>query len=354
MNEKENTQNTMLNADLCGLYELRPLPANLLEIYCCFNKLSCLPTLPKTLRVLKCASNRLTRLPELPDSLRILHCGSNELSHLPKLPDLIDFEIHVNDFKSLRGLPSSLVYLSCGYNELTELELSANLKVVNCSNNQIQTLVVPHGLKELNCHRNKLVSLALPDTLRDVDCSANQIELLHLSSGLKQLICHHNQLESLTLPDSLEELNCAYNKITELKLNERLASVLLSHNPLVSAPVFPKHLRYVDLRFTNVEACFEITDRILKSGKLFIQGTPLYTKIKAVTDEPVTNARVVKMAFDCIVYIEKTLKHMYYSIKAKSRMLAWMWRARESLAMKKYHPDELFKRLDDLDALERW
>jgi hypothetical protein len=37
-------------------------------------------------------------------------------------------------------------------------------------------------------------------------------------------------------------------------------------------------------------------------------------------------------------------------------MMAWMWRARERIAMKKYHPDELSKLLehDDFDALEEW
>jgi hypothetical protein len=273
------------------------------------------------------------------------------------LPGLIDLEIHVNDFKTLRGLPSSLLYLSCGYNQLTELELSANLKEVNCETNQIQTLILPNGLKRLNCHRNKVTTLSLPDTLRDLDCSTNQIEILHLSSGLKKLICHHNQLENLTLPDSLEELNCAYNKITDLKLNEQLVSVMLSHNPIVSVPIFPRHLRYVDLRFTNVEACFEITDRILKSRELFIQGTPLYTKVNAVIEmeRPVTDPLIIKVAFQMVKTMEAKFKHRYYSMKAKARLLAWMWRARESLAMKKYHPDELFKRLDDgFDALERW
>ena len=37
-------------------------------------------------------------------------------------------------------------------------------------------------------------------------------------------------------------------------------------------------------------------------------------------------------------------------------MMAWLWRARESLAKRKYHPDELWKILleDDYDALEEW
>jgi hypothetical protein len=36
-------------------------------------------------------------------------------------------------------------------------------------------------------------------------------------------------------------------------------------------------------------------------------------------------------------------------------MLDWMWRARERIAMKKYHPDELLKLLEDgFDALEQW
>jgi hypothetical protein len=60
------------------------------------------------------------------------------------------------------------------------------------------------------------------------------------------------------------------------------------------------------------------------------------------------------MAFQLIHMIEHRFKRTYYSMKAQNRMLAWMWRARERIAMKKYHPDELLKRLDNYDDLEQW
>jgi hypothetical protein len=72
-------------------------------------------------------------------------------------------------------------------------------------------------------------------------------------------------------------------------------------------------------------------------------------------ERPVTDPLIIKVAFQMVKTMETKFKHMYYSMKAKGRLLAWMWRARESLAMKKYHPDELFKRLEHgFDALERW
>jgi hypothetical protein len=69
----------------------------------------------------------------------------------------------------------------------------------------------------------------------------------------------------------------------------------------------------------------------------------------------IVDPNIIKMAFDMINMIEKRFNQTYYLMKTKSRMLDWMWRARERISMKKYHPDELLKLLEDgFDALEQW
>ena len=48
-------------------------------------------------------------------------------------------------------------------------------------------------------------------------------------------------------------------------------------------------------------------------------------------------------------------RFIYYSIKYKSRIMAWMWRAREQIAIREWHPDRLRERIaaagGDLDCL---
>ena len=294
-----------------------------------------LMTLPITLTELNCFGSKLSRLPELPETLRILKCAYNDLSHLPKLPALTYLDIRSNDFKRVRGLSPSLTYLSCGSNKIVEL---SNLS---------------HSLNRLNCGNNQLTKLELPPHLQELYCMDNQIQSLDLPSGLKILQCCLNKMETLILPDTLEKLDCTRNKIRSLNLNERLIKVSLSYNPLV--PILPKGLQMIDIQFTKIENCFEFADNM--KGGIFLYGTPLYRKIKAVvkTEERITCPVVIKMAFQIIRNIEHRFKHIYYSMKARTRLMSWMWRAREKIAMKKYHPDELFKRLDyGFDAVEQW
>jgi hypothetical protein len=173
---------------------------------------------------------------------------------------------------------------------------------------------------------------------------------------LEELSIGNNQLTTLSLPDTLKRLNCSKNNITLLKLNEQLLRVNVSHNPLVTVPRLPESLCSINFKFTKVENCFEITHKFIDHGIIHLYGSPLFRKIKAVlnVDEATSCPLLVKFAFERINIIEARFKGVYYSMKAKARMLAWMWRARENIAMKKYHPDELLKRLDDYDAIEQW
>jgi hypothetical protein len=315
------------------------------------------PSLPRSLIELNCSYNNLSRLPALPETLRILNCGSNYLSRLPKLPALTRLEIHSNQIKSIRDLPASLTYLSCGSNKLLKLpKLPHSLKVLKCYNNQLTKIKLPPQLEELCCSNNQIQTLDLPAGLKMLYCCWNKIETLTLPDRLEEFECANNQLIALCLPNTLKKLDCSTNKITSLKLNEQLIKINLSYNPFVSVPRLPKGLQSINFKFTQIENCFEITDRMIEHGYLFLYGTPLYTKIKVVlkTDEPISSPWAIQIAFQIINRIEAYFKNTYYSMKAKARMLAWMWRAREKIAMKKYHPDELLKRLDDYDALDLW
>ena len=333
----DNTDEEFMNVEVKSLYKLPILPLTLIELNCSYNNLSRLPVLPETLRVLKCDSNNLYRL--------------------PKLPALTWLEIHANQLKTVYGLPASLTYLSCGSNGMLKLpKLPNSLKVLKCYNNQLTKVKLPPNLEELYCCENQIQTLELPSGLKILFCYHNQIKTLIFPDTLEVLDCGKNQLTALSLPSTLKKLNCSTNNISSLNLNEQLVRVDLSYNPFVSVPRLPKGLQSINFKFTKMENCFEVTDKMIDHGYLLLYGSPIYRKVKAVlkTDEHITSPVAIKIAFQIISNIEARFKDTYYSMKARARMLSWMWRARESIAMKKYHPDELLKRLDDFDTLEEW
>jgi len=87
--------------------------------------------------------------------------------------------------------------------------LPQNLKVLNCSVNQLISLpTLPQNLKELYCYDNQLTSLpTLPQNLENLYCYSNKLTLLP------------------TLPQNLEELDCYDNPIYEIVKNSSLIKI---------------------------------------------------------------------------------------------------------------------------------
>jgi len=208
---------------------------------------------------------------------------------------------------------------------------------VYCSYNGLQSIVLPPGLKELICDHNFLKRLDLPTSLRVLDCV-------------------DNRLTKLTLPPHLLEASCSHNRLTSLVLNKGLFRVNLSHNPILVEPVLHPGIVYLNLNHTLVEQCFKLYPP-LDQGGLYVYGTPLYAKMKAVLEFVFFTPTMINLSFEMITMIEEKFKENYYGLKLREQLRSWMWRARDTLARRKYHPDELWKMLDQhdyVDAVEQW
>jgi len=326
-----------LKVDRKNLCILSTLPEGLETLYCGYNLLSQLPYLPVSLRELNCPHNHLTQLPDLP-ALTTLDITANRLAYLRSPETLVKLYCSFNPYLKLSTFPNSLRELHCCNNHMTSLCLPPQIEIVYCSYNQIQSVVLPHGIKEFYCDHNLLKSLDLPETLRVLDCV-------------------DNQLTSLTLPPQLRELSSSHNQLTSIVLNKRLVRLNLSHNPLLLAPVLPKGITFLNLNHTQIENCFTLSEPLRQDGGLYLYGTPLYTKMGAVLQivSRLIDPILIEIAFDMITMIERKFKELYYALKMRDPLRTWMWRARESLARRKYHPDELLKRLGcGFDALEEW
>jgi len=116
--------------------------------------------------------------------------------------DMLD--VNNNEIIKCKGLNVSALKIK----DLTGIEWFVNLKMLDCTYNQLRTLPnLPNALKELHCYNNSLTSLSkLPDRLKDLFCDNNNLTSLpELPGTLKDLYCSNNPLRSLpTLPKTLK------------------------------------------------------------------------------------------------------------------------------------------------------
>ncbi len=72
-----------------------------------------------------------------------------------------------------------------------------NLKVLNCSGNQLTEIPHIEGLEQLYCYGNDLTQIP------------------HIE-GLKKLCCYNNQLTQIPHIEGLRELDCSDNQLTKI------------------------------------------------------------------------------------------------------------------------------------------
>ena len=97
-----------------------------------------------------------------------------------------------------------------GIADITGIHLFSNLKVLNCSNNQLTELFAYEY-----AYREGTTAAELP-LLESLDCSHNQIGRLDLytAQSLHTLKCSHNGMSYLTIPKSgLLYVDCSHNEL---------------------------------------------------------------------------------------------------------------------------------------------
>ena len=139
---------------------------------------------------------------------------------------------------------SNLKILNCSNNNLSNLNLSQNLqlKEVYCSSNNLDYLSVVNlnNLDILDCSFNNLINIDVSQNIELdlLQCSKNQLTELEVNTNLGYLYCGDNNLEYLELDsmifNGLFELRCENNDITTLNLqsNSNLTH-LTCHNNLL-------------------------------------------------------------------------------------------------------------------------
>jgi Leucine-rich repeat (LRR) protein len=139
----------------------------------------------------------------------------------------IEFETYLKN--SLHEDISELDISDRGIKSLPDLTRFKNLKILDCSYNQLTSLpTLPQNLQKLYCSDNQLTYLpTLPQNLEVLQCFKNELTSLPtLPQKLKILVCYNNELTSLpTLPQNIRQLYCSKNPIYEIIDNDSLIKI---------------------------------------------------------------------------------------------------------------------------------
>ena len=294
-----------------------------------FKKTIPIDDLPNEITVLNLNHNDLHKFPDLTrfTNLQELYITRNNFIIIPKLPDtlkILDCSWN-NSITSFHSIPPNLVELHCQGNKLSYLPLLPNsLEHLSCGSNNFNFIPpLPSNLKKLFCMNNNLTMLPiLPDTLTHFDCSRNQIKQLPISSK------------------SLRVFSCSHNKLTEIP-NSYSNIVLLycSNNDIISLPFLSNKLTGITCDNTWLYSTFNLYDVVQYAYFM--------------------NTFVAKDISHIINKIHK-FKYSYNCVKFKIQFLKWLWKMRERMARKIYHPSNLIKLLNTVseeevdEALEKW
>jgi Leucine-rich repeat (LRR) protein len=227
----------------------------------------------------------------------------------------------------LDSLPYNITKIDVSYKRLTSLDVTRfkNLKILQCSNNQLTSLHLNENLETLDCSYNNLTSLHLNENLETLDCYNNDLTTLLLNEKLETLECSDNQLTSLQLNENLRTLQCTNNHLTSLHLNKNLETLYCYCNDLTSL-----HLNE-------------------KLKTLYYDVNPIFEIINS-DDKDIINQKL---------RVLNQFRYLYYCLKFKKRLRDLLWvKIREPKIRKKYSYEYLVEHLHedtDLDeVLNNW
>jgi Leucine-rich repeat (LRR) protein len=277
------------------------------------------------------------------------------IEYLDSLPENTK-EINVS-YKGITSLDvtrfKNLKILNCSNNQLTKLQFNENLEELNCNYNRLTTLHINEKLKMLYCSNNKLTTLPPLKNLKILHCSDNQLTTLPPLENLKILNCLNNYLTILPPLNNLEIINCSLNCLTTLPALENLETLYCSYNQLTTLPPLNEKLQLLHCQFNKLT----ILPRLNEQLKVWIfYENPIFDIICSYNQLTNSDNRDV---INEKLRVLNQFRYLYYSQKFKKRFRDWLWvKIREPKIRERYSHDYLVKNLHedtDLDdLLENW
>lgn len=269
----------------------------------------------------------LDKLPDDVDTIKIAGLGLKFIPDLSRFTKLKNLYCHMNQISILPDLPFTLKELICFNNNLIVLpSLPLELEYLDCGNNQLTYLPdLPNTIKELHCSENKLISLpSLPYSLEKLYCRINK-----LTSLPNLFLCN------------LKVLNFSYNDISFInELPPFLEKLKFNNNKFVLLPKLPLTVKYKYLDYKNNPLIYDFYSN---NDICIIIATNQFYESKIIT--------YINNIYDKI----KKFKYLFFYLKFKKKFIKWLWKSREVMIMKKFHPNKICKLLKNgisIDDLE--
>ncbi|AEQ60569.1 hypothetical protein [Acanthamoeba polyphaga mimivirus] len=220
-------------------------------------------------------NNNLKQLPDpqyLP-KIKELVCSYNILTHIPFYPNLIKLDISHNQVQNINVYnQSKLLYLDCSFNKnietriflpecrelyvndanISKLEINyfPNLRILDCSNNNISRISSLSTLIELNIQNNHITELPSYPQLVRIMADNNKLCYVPTFPNLLSLSVSYNNIVKITDQPLLKKLVANNNSVIELGNLPKLKFFDLSFNKLNSVTI-PSSAKYIFLQFNN-------------------------------------------------------------------------------------------------------
>jgi hypothetical protein len=169
--------------------------------------------------ILNISYRNLKVLPEISENIKVLICNNNEI-------------------ENIEYLPKNVLYLDCSFNNLKNCNFikDTNLhSLIIKGNRDIVIDVIPSSLKFLDCSFCKIKSLPYLNNIEVLICKGNKLVNLTLNESIQNLDASKNLLVNINkFPTNMNIINLSNNKIKELpEFGPNLISLNLQDNPLI-------------------------------------------------------------------------------------------------------------------------
>jgi hypothetical protein len=198
-------------------------------------------------------------LKELPvsnlDNLRVLDCSYNNLTVIPFYPQLRELNFKANSVNNLQNYSESkLIILDCGQNSYINIDYSLPLlKHLYCSESNISKIESNNfpSLEILDCSYNLMTDIETFDNLIELYAKNNNIKKISIMNNLIRMNVDDNYLESIDVYNKLQILCINNNYLTSLPLFPQLTKLIARYNKIKSIESMPK-LQFAELAYNQI------------------------------------------------------------------------------------------------------
>ncbi len=203
---------------------------------------------------------------EAVDSMHLEKKGIKSLQGIEYFTDLVVLDASNNELTSLDlSHNKKLTMLYCYYNQISELKISGNLQILNCTGNALTELDVSSftKLEQLGCGENEITKLDVSKNLNltRLDFNKNKVKTIDVSKNTKltYLNCKENALAELDVRKNseLSSLSCAANDIVLLDVasNVKLQSLSCTNTNITSIDLSKNpNLKELYIRLTKIRS----------------------------------------------------------------------------------------------------